>query len=172
MEKLIRFEQSMTRFLEILITIVFFIILCITNILEILRYGFNSSIMGGNETLNYLFIYTTALGAAVSIGKGDHISISYLVDKVQGKFKTLLNIIKYVIIGVVNAVMLWYSLPWIRSAGSFKAPTLQISMWIVQIIVPVGCSLAIIYCLIHILRQFIGRNRNGKQEVPHGSFAD
>jgi TRAP-type C4-dicarboxylate transport system permease small subunit len=171
MEKLIRFEQSMTRFLEILITIVFFIILCITNILVIMRYGFNSSIMGGNETMNYLFIYTTALGASVAIGRGDHISISYLVDKVRGKVKTLLNIIKYVIVGVVNAVMLWYSLPWIRSAGSFKAPTLQISMWIVQIIVPVGCALAIIYCLIHIIRQFIERSSDGKQEVPDGSFA-
>lgn len=172
MEKLIRFEQSMTRFLEILITIVFFIILCITNILVILRYGFNSSIMGGNEAMVYLFIYTTALGAAVSIDRGDHISISYLVDKVQGKFKTLLNIIKYVIIGVVNAVMLWYSLPWIHSTGSFKAPTLQIPMWIVQIIIPLGCALAIIYCFIHVIRQFIGRSNDGKQEVPHGSFAD
>lgn len=171
MEKLIRFEQSMTRSLEILITIVFFIILCITNILVIMRYGFNSSIMGGNETMNYLFIYTTAIGAAVAIGRGDHISISYLVDKVRGKVKTLLNIIKFVIVGMVNAVMLWYSLPWIRSTGSFKAPTLQISMWIVQIIIPVGCALAIIYCLIHIIRQFIERSSDGKQEVPDGSFA-
>lgn len=171
MKNLIRFEQSMTRSLEILITIVFFIILCITNILVIMRYGFNSSIMGGNETMNYLFIYTTAIGAAAAIGRGDHISISYLVDKVRGKVKIVLNIIKYVIVGIVNAVMLWYSLPWIRSTGSFKAPTLQISMWIVQVIIPVGCALAIIYCLIHIIRQFIERSNDGKQEVPDGSFA-
>ena len=61
----------------------------------------------------------TAIGAAAAIGRGDHISISYLVDKVRGKVKTLLNIIKYVIVGIVNAVMLWYSLPWIRSTGWF-----------------------------------------------------
>jgi TRAP-type C4-dicarboxylate transport system permease small subunit len=172
MEKLIRFEQSMTRFLEILITIIFFIILCISNILVILRYGFNSSIMGGNEAMVYFFIYTTALGAAVSIGRGNHISISYLVDKVHGKFKTLLDIIKYVLIGVVNAVMLWYSLPWIHSTGSFKAPTLQLPMWIVQLIIPVGCGLAAIYCMIHVIRPFIGRSGDDKQEVPNGSFVD
>jgi TRAP-type C4-dicarboxylate transport system permease small subunit len=154
-EKLFRFEKAITIFFEILITVLFFIVLCTTNILVILRYAFNSSIIGGSEAMNFLFIYTTGLGAAVSVGKESHISITFFVDKVHGVAKKNINIIKYIVIGIVNGAMLWYSLPWIRSAGVFVAPELQIPMWIVQIVVPLGCLLAMVYCSIHIIRQCI-----------------
>ena len=164
MEKLLKFENTITIFFEILITVLFFIVLCTTILLVVLRYAFNSSIIGGSEAMNFLFIYTTALGAAVSVGKESHISITFFIDKAQGIVKKIINIIKYIIIGIVNGVMLWYSLPWIRSAGVFVAPELQIPMWIVQIIVPLGCLLAMVYCSIHIIRQCIVR---GSGNAPH-----
>ena len=46
------------------VTLMFFGILSLTILLVVMRYGFNSSIMGANEAMEYLFIYTTALGAA------------------------------------------------------------------------------------------------------------
>jgi len=48
-------------------------------------------------------------------------------------------------------VMIHYSLPWIKSAGNFESPVLRIPNWVVQISVPIGCSLVILYCLNHII---------------------
>lgn len=124
-----------------------------------MRYGFNAAIIGGNEAMNYLFIYTTALGVAVSIGKGEHIKISFVVNKLKARPRKFVNIVNYLFIGFINGVMIWYSLPWIRSTGYFESPVLRIPNWIVQISVPVGCSLVILYCLNHvILAIFNGRS--------------
>ena len=137
--------------LETIITLFFFFILCTTITLVIMRYGFNAAIIGGNEAMNYLFIYTTALGAAVSIGHAEHIKITFLVDRLKPRSRKIVNIVNYLFIGFINGVMVWYSLPWIRSTGYFESPVLRIPNWIVQISVPVGCSLVILYCLNHII---------------------
>lgn len=150
MNRLIQIENRADLVLEVLVTLLFFSILCITIIFVILRYGFNSAITGGNEAMNYMFIYTTALGAAVSVGKQDHIRISFFVDRLQGGKRKFIDILNHVLIGFVNGVLIWYSLPWIQSAGSFESPVLRIPNWMVQISVPIGCFLVILYCLNHI----------------------
>ena len=151
MDRLYRMEQFATRLLEAIVTLFFFIILSITITLVIMRYGFNAAIIGGNEAMNYLFIYTTALGAAVSIANGEHIKITFLVDKLKPGLRRFVNIVNFLLVGFINGVMIWYSIRWIRSAGYYESPVLRIPNWIVQISVPVGCSLVILYCLSHIL---------------------
>jgi TRAP-type C4-dicarboxylate transport system permease small subunit len=140
-------QQWLTRVLEAIVTFFFFVILTLTITLVILRYGFNSSIIGGNEAMDYLFIYTTALGAAVSIGKGGHIQISFFVDLLSPRLRKIVHSINYLLIAFINAVMIWYSLAWIQSAGYFESPVLRLPNWMVQVSVPIGCSLAIVYCL-------------------------
>ena len=151
MDKLYQVERFVTRLLEGVITFFFFLILSITITLVIMRYGFNAAIIGGNEAMNYLFIYTTALGAAVAIGNDEHIKITFLVDKFKARPRKIVNIVNYLLIGFINGVMIWYSLPWIRGTGYFESPVLRIPNWIVQISVPVGCGLVILYCLNHII---------------------
>jgi TRAP-type C4-dicarboxylate transport system permease small subunit len=150
-DKFYRIEQFVTRLLEVIVTFLFFVILSITIALVVMRYGFNAAIIGGNEAINYLFIYTTALGAAVSIGKVEHIKISFLIDKLKQRHRRYINILNYLLIGFINAVMIHYSLPWIKSAGYFESPVLRIPNWTVQISVPIGCGLVILYCLNHII---------------------
>ena len=155
MDRLYRFEQLATRLLEVIVTFFFFLILSITIILVIMRYGFNAAIIGGNEAMNYLFIYTTALGAAVSIGNGAHIKITFLIDKLRARSRKVVNIANYLLVGFINGVMIWYSLRWIRSTGYFESPVLRIPNWLVQVSVPVGCGLVILYCLNHIFLEIL-----------------
>ena len=165
MDKLYQLERFATRLLEVIVTFFFFIILSITITLVIMRYGFNAAIIGGNEAMNYLFIYTTALGAAVSIGNGEHIKISFLIDKFNARSRKVVNITNYLLVGFINAVMIWYSLRWIHSTGYFESPVLRISNWIVQVSVPLGCSLVILYCLNHIILEIF----NGKASSTGGN---
>ena len=148
------------------ITFFFFIILSITIILVIMRYGFNAAIIGGNEAMNYLFIYTTALGAAVSIGNNEHIKMTCLVEKLKARSRKSINIINYLFIGFINGVMVWYSLPWIRATGYFESPVLRIPNWIVQISIPVGCSLVILYCLNHVILEIFSNKPSPARGIP------
>lgn len=163
MEKLYQIERYMTRTLEVVMTLLFFIILCVTITLVIMRYGFNAAIIGGNEAMNYLFIYTTALGAAVAISRDEHIKISYFIDNIKPHLRRYVDILNYLLIAAVNAVMIWYSLPWIRSTGYFESPVLRIPNWIVQISVPLGCGLVILFCLNHVVLELIKIKKDWSQ---------
>ena len=147
MEGIQRFQRILLIMLHGIITGFFSIILMLTILLVILRYGFNTAIIGGNEAVEYLFIYTTAIGAAVALGKREHIKITYFVDKLPLAVKGVVNVLDLILIGFINGVMIWYSIPWIKSVGSFESPVLRIPNRIVQASVPIGCGLVILCCL-------------------------
>jgi len=143
----------------------FFIILLLTIILVILRYIFNTTLLGGNEIMEYLFIYTTALGAALAIAKKEHIKITYVIDKFPFMIRKIIDVICYLLIAFINAVMIYYSFEWIGSVGNHTSPVLHIPNWIIEIIVPISCSLAVLYCLywsvLTIIKKKEDRNSKG-----------
>lgn len=152
-------ELGLSRAIENLVTFFFLLIFGLTVIMVALRYGFNSSITGGNEAMNYLFIYTTALGAAVSIGRGTHIRISFFTDLLPSSAKRVVAVVNYLLVGFFNALMVWYSAPWIKSTGMFESPVMRIPNWVIQASVPLGCALATLYCLNHILLELSGEKQ-------------
>ncbi len=165
MNRLLRVEQRVSRVVENLVAVFFFIIFCLTVALVVLRYGFNSSITGGNEAMNYLFIYTTALGAAVSIGRGTHIRISFFADMLPDGVKRVIAIVNFALVGFFNALMVHHSIPWIETTGMFESPVMRIPNWTIQASVPVGCALAALYCLNHIALELTGRKQAGEREA-------
>jgi TRAP-type C4-dicarboxylate transport system permease small subunit len=147
-----------TKVLEWFITLCFFIILLLTLILVILRYGFNEAIIGGNELMEYLFIYTTSVGAAVALGRREHIKITWFIDKLAPGFRKAADIAGFLLIGFINAVMIRYSIPWIRSVGGFESPVLRLPNRTGKLIIPIGCGLVILYCLYHVVAVLASRS--------------
>jgi TRAP-type C4-dicarboxylate transport system permease small subunit len=145
-----------TNVLEWLVTLSFFVILMLTIILVILRYGFNEAIIGGSELMEYLFIYTTAIGAAAALGRREHIKITWFIDKLSPVYRKITDILGFLLIILINAVMIFYSIPWIRSVGGFESPVLRLPNRLIQISIPIGCGLVILYCLYHILVLVVG----------------
>jgi TRAP-type C4-dicarboxylate transport system permease small subunit len=159
MEKLKRLASAygiLLKFLEAAITVFFFVILMLTIILVVLRYGFNESIIGGNEIMEYLFIYTTAIGAAVALGRREHIKIAWFVDKLSRRARRFVDVVGFLLIAFINGVMIYYSIPWVRSVGDFESPILRLPNRTIQIIIPIGCVLVILYCFYHILVKIAG----------------
>ena len=150
--------------LEWLVTLCFFVILMLTIIPVILRYGFNEAIIGGSELVEYLFIYTTAIGAAAALGRREHIKITWFIDKLAPAYRKTADILGFFLISLINAVMIYYSIPWIRTVGGFESPVLRLPNRLIQICVPIGCGLAILYCLYHILILVVGGATGLQQE--------
>ena len=162
----IRYAVKMaTHVLEWLVTLCFFVILMLTIILVILRYGFNEAIIGGSELVEYLFIYTTAIGAAAALGRREHIKITWFIDKLAPGYRKIVDILGFLLIALINVVMIYYSVPWIRTVGSFESPVLRLPNRLIQIGIPIGCGLAILYCLYHILIVIVGGKTGLEEEA-------
>jgi TRAP-type C4-dicarboxylate transport system permease small subunit len=159
MNWLIKTERFITRLLTGYIVVCFFSILAIVISLVILRYGFNTTIVGGNELVVILFIYTSAIGAAIVVGKREHIAITYFIDRLPYPFKKAVDILDYILIAFINGVMIIYSIQWISKTGSYSYAVLGIPQVVAQIIIPIGSGLAILYCLYLILLSLKSKTR-------------
>lgn len=151
MEALKRVATSLTSILDAVIASLFAVILLITIMQVILRYVFNESIIGGNELMEGLFIYTTAIGSAAAIKRRQHINISYIVQQLPKFLQRLDDILVHALIAFLNGVMIFYSIRWISKVGSNESPVMRVPEWIFQISIPIGCGLVIVYCLIMIV---------------------
>ncbi|MEJ2136263.1 MAG: TRAP transporter small permease [Desulfofustis sp.] len=151
MESLKRVANLLTLILDAVIASFFAVILLITILQVILRYVFNESIIGGNELMEGLFIYTTAIGAAVAVRRRQHINISYIVQQLPKFLQRLDDVLVHVMIAFLNGVMISYSIRWISKVGSNESPVMRVPEWIFQVSIPIGCSLVIAYCLVMIL---------------------
>jgi len=139
--------EKIIEVIEWLITLFLLVIFSLTVILVVLRYLFNSSILGGSEVVTFLFIYTTALGAAVAIPHDRHIRISFFIDKLKGVFRVGVEVLVYLLVAFINGIMFVYSLEWISVVGRDISQTLGIPLGIVKVSVPIGCALAVLLAL-------------------------
>ncbi len=146
--------------LEKTVTVCFAVIFLLTIMLVMLRYLFNSSISGGHELIGYLFIYTTSLGAAVSICRNEHIRIAYFVDLLPPVLHKLSRILGAVLVAAINLIIAYLSLSWLSQVGDSPSPVLRIPMWVVEISVPIGCLFSVLFCLTTIIRELLGQEED------------
>lgn len=142
-----KMELFLTSLLGNISALLFFLIIIMVISLVILRYVFNSGIYGGNELMVFLFIYTTAVGAVVSVIRNDHIRISFFVDGLKQPLKKIAISYSFLMIAFINGVMVYYSIPWIRMVGCNESPALRIPHMLIQICIPVSCSLALLFAI-------------------------
>jgi TRAP-type C4-dicarboxylate transport system permease small subunit len=142
-----RVARALARFLENLLGYVFLLITLAVVLLVVLRYFFLTTIVGGQEFTVFCFIYTSAIGAAVLLYKGEHISIPLLVDRLPAGARRWMRRMNYLEVALLNGLVVWLSIPWIRSVGQFPSPVLRIPQGVVLLSIPVGCGLVTAYAL-------------------------
>jgi TRAP-type C4-dicarboxylate transport system permease small subunit len=135
MNAILRTMRLATRILEVFVVVCFFAIFAMTVTLVVLRYVF----------------YTSAIGAAAALARREHISITYFIDKLPAVARRVVQVTGFLLVAVINAAVVFYSIPWIRATGAFESPVLRLPDRLIQLIVPIGSGLAIVFCLCHIL---------------------
>jgi len=142
------FHSRLNYFLEVLVCLSFLSFFTMVILLVGLRYLFNSSITGANEIITILFVYTTAIGAAIAVGQRGHIAINILIEKLPQRLAKHLVKLQLALVGLINLAIAWFSVPWISQTGDNLMPTLGAMRAVVQISIPLGCGLAVLYCII------------------------
>lgn len=157
-----RLDRVIVKVAEAAIVAALIVIFALVVLLVVLRYVFGSTIVGGNEFIVVLFIYTTSIGAAVAVSRKEHIAISFLVDRLADGPRKALEILGFALIALINAVMVWYSLTvWIPLTGRFILPALQLPQGYAQAAVPIGCGLVALSSLAHIGVLIAGKGKAG-----------
>jgi TRAP-type C4-dicarboxylate transport system permease small subunit len=159
MKRLKRIEDAVTRSLESIVTFCFLVMVVLVILLVVLRYVFATTIIGGNEATQFLFIYTTAFGAAISLSKNNHITISAIVDHFPLRFQRVAHALNRVLVILLHAYLLYLSIKWISLVGYFESPVLQIPQGIVQVCIPISCGFIILYGLRQIASGFFEMQR-------------
>jgi TRAP-type C4-dicarboxylate transport system permease small subunit len=157
-----RFETILTHVLEGMMMVSFLIILVLVVTLVVLRYVFNSSITGANEIITVLFVYTTAIGAAVAVGKREHIAITFAAERLPLNLRKAVDAVGLLLIALINGVMLWYSVGWIGTTGGFLMPSTGLPRIVAQVSIPLGCGLAVLYCTFRLIHALTGEEELGR----------
>ena len=105
------------------------------------------SITGANEIVTILFIYTTAIGAAVSIGKHEHIGIDVFVNIVPPRFYKTIRILQIILLFSLHLILFIYCLEWVNKVGGYLMPATGLPRLVAIASVPLGCVLCILYCI-------------------------
>lgn len=142
-----RLMTGLLRVLEALLAILLLAISLLVVTQVVLRYAFNSSITGANETITILFIYMTAIGAAVAVGKQEHIAITAGLETLPYGLQGLANRAKILAVAMINGALICFSWNWIRVTGRYLMPTTELPRAAVQLAVPIGCGFAVLFCL-------------------------
>ena len=121
-------------------------VFAITFALVFLRYVFNQSITGANEIVTILFIYTTAIGAAISIGENEHIGIDVFVNLLPKKFYKTIRILQVFLMFVLHLILFIYCLEWVEKAGGYLMPATGLPRIVAISSIPLGCIFCILFC--------------------------
>ncbi len=126
------------------------IIFALVVLLVVLRYVFNTTIVGGNEVAVQLFIYTTALGAAVEIARGKHIIVDFFINYLPTGMRYWLDVFNLALVAVMYAFLFKYSIDWVSAVGGDEHPVTHIAEGVVQVAMPIGCALSVLFCITRI----------------------
>jgi hypothetical protein len=123
-----RVARGLARLLEDLLGYVFLVITLAVVVLVVLRYFFLTTIVGGQEFTVFCFIYTSAVGAAVLLYRGDHISIPLLVDRLPPRARRWMRRVNYLEVALLNGLVVVLSIP-DPIGRRISSPVLRIRRW-------------------------------------------
>lgn len=157
-----RVSVFLIRVLEFAMALVLLAIAGTVVLQVILSSCFNSSITGANEIITKLFVYVTAIGAAVAIGKREHIEITFATDGLSPIAQRGVERLGLLAVAALNVVVVAYSFHWIRITGDYLMPTTQLPRIVAQLSIPIGSAIAVLFCLV----RFFSLDASSDSEHP------
>lgn len=159
-------DRLLARVLEGILVLLFSAFLVMLCLLVVLRYGFSTSILGGNEFVTIAFIFTSAIGGAVGITRREHIATTFFIDLLPRRIKMGFCILGLALIATVNGALICCTTGWMAKAGHFPWQPFNMPQGLVHAAIPIGCGLAIIFCVIKIILTLAGREQIGILWMP------
>jgi TRAP-type C4-dicarboxylate transport system permease small subunit len=152
------------RTLNIVVAVILIVLTLTTFIQVLLRYVFGGALDWSVELARYLFLWFCFLGFSITLRRGGHVSVRFIVDLFPLWVQRMLLII--------SDICIFIFLGFIIVEGGFLthiirnniSPVMQIPMCYVYIVIPISGILLIIYLLRTINRSWRSNHWIGGKE--------
>ena len=127
---------------------VFVALLAVVILLQVMfRYVLDLPLFWTEETARYCLVWASLLGAGVALKRGEHIAVTYFVNRLPSGLHRAALLFSRVCVGVILAVVLGGDLQLVAVTHSQISPALRIPMSIPYLAVPVGSCIMLIHLL-------------------------
>lgn len=136
----------------------------------LLRTIFDIHLYWSEETIVYLIIYSTFIGAVVTLRHNEHISINVFepfVGKVGKRRLEILGVSVMIVYLVIVGFFAWMLL-FEPFSSATVTPTLKLPLWVVELAVPLGFTLMLLRSIEMLVR--LARGKPGFAEGDKSEF--
>jgi TRAP-type C4-dicarboxylate transport system permease small subunit len=152
------------RSLNIMVSVILAVLTLTTFVQVLLRYVFGGALDWSVELARYLFLWFCFLGFSITLRRGGHVSVRFIVD--------LFPLWAQRILLIISDIFIFIFLVFITVEGGFLthiiknniSPVMQIHMCYVYIVIPISGILLIIYLLRTIKRTWSANQWIGGKE--------
>jgi len=143
------------------------IITCVTlsicvimvNVNVFTRYLLKKPVVGAEEIVTSLFVWTVFIGSAYAHRKHSHLGVDIVVNMLPGKSKNvvanvvfLIELVILIMVTIISGQYVYHLI--FNAAGKYKptvSDVLRIPKWYTAIAVPIGFGLSVIYSIVDLL---------------------
>lgn len=160
-----RFDRVLTRIENVLAASALGLATLIAIVAILLRYAFGIFLFWSEEAIIYLIIYSTFLGAVITLRHNEHVNVDIFGAflKKRGKrmvavLGTAITVVYLVCIGFFAWLLLFEPF-----STSTITPSLKLPLWVVEAAVPIGFTLMLLRAL-----EILWRTARGVEAFPEG----
>jgi TRAP-type mannitol/chloroaromatic compound transport system permease small subunit len=99
--------DEINRWIGKMVSIFVLLIMSITLLEVVLRYGFNRPTMWVHETSQQIFAIAFLLGSAYTLQEGGHVRVDILYRRLSTRGRAILEIVTSILYFLFNGVLLW-----------------------------------------------------------------
>lgn len=132
----------------------------------LLRTFFNEIIFWSEEAIIYLIIFSTFVGAVITLRHNEHVNVDLIAAFLRGRGKRVMALLAALVSLVYFGVIGWFS--WLLlfepHSTATVTPALDLPLWVVTLPLPVGLTLMFLRTL-----EALGRLVRGQDPYPHAA---
>ena len=136
--------------IERVLALAFIVAVCLNFANVVGRYGFGTSIAGGDEVQVYIMVWMAFLGAVLVSWRGEHLRMDVLARSFSDRARTALGRVELVLVIALAAFAVWQSWSYTEQiiAIGRRSDNAGIPMWIPHSAVGLGFALMLLVSIL------------------------
>jgi len=153
MPVLTKFENALLQITQYLASVILLIEVGILFVGVVARYVIGFPITWSDELASIFFVWLTILGAVIAFQKGQHMRMTAIVNLVQPRMKSILEVLALAVPLIFMGLILWPSIEYAVDEIIIITPALEISNAWRSAALPTGMLLMLIFGICRAIRQ-------------------
>lgn len=124
-----------------------------------MRYLLNDPVPWVDEAIGYVLVASVMFAIAEALRKGEHIAVDILTDRLPARGRRVAQVAGMIAVLVTAALFLaegWSTAMFSRMLGIRSIGYLDVPIWIVQLLVPLGGALLLLAAIAELVRVLAG----------------